>query len=65
MSTKPRTKTYTNTSGQTRLLVEVGKSRLTKDGIEVRYSDPLHDYQVKPGESITLSKGVRREWREM
>lgn len=65
MKTKTGKKTYTNTKDRTMLLVEVGKSRLTKDGIEVRHSDPLHDYPVKAGESITLSRGVRRVWREM
>jgi len=61
-----RKKTYTNTEDRTRLLVEVGKSRLTKDGIEVRNSDPPLDYPVKPGKSITLAcNGFRRVWREI
>jgi hypothetical protein len=60
-----RKKTYTNTEDRTRLLVEVGKSRLTKDGIEVRNSDPPHGHPVKAGESVMLSRGVRRVWREI
>ena len=65
MTTKTRKKTYTNTKDRTMLLSEVGKARLTKDGIEVRHSDPLHDYTIKAGESVTLSRGVRRVWREI
>lgn len=67
MNTKTRTKTYTNTKDRPMQLTEVARSKVTAQGIEVQYSDPLHAYPMKPGESITLNcpRGVRRVWREI
>ena len=59
------TKKYTNPHDRPMRLVEVAKSRITKAGIEVRHSEPPHGHPVKAGESVMLSRGVRRVWREI
>lgn len=67
MKKKTQKRIYTNTKGRPMQLTEVARSRITPQGIEVQYSDPLHAYPMAPGETITLNcqRGVRRVWREM